>query len=702
MQVSITNNVKIYNLSAGKSLPEWLSDRQKRKLVKNDIEVRQRIELIEHFEMPAISDRIKTTRDGQYVLATGIYKPRIRCYDLHNLALKFERCLDSEVIQFEVLSEDYSKMIFLHCDRYVEFHSQAGRYYRLRIPVFGRDMVYQPDTTDMFFVGASSEVYRLNLEQGRFLNSYKTNSPSLNCATLMPGHSLMLVGGVDGRVEGWDHRMKERVGELDCALSCVTGAGGDQVAKVPAVTCVSHKDNLNIGVGTSTGHVLLYDIRSSKPLLVKDHMYNLPIKNVSFSSNDDQSLVLSMDSQVVKMWDNGTGAPYSSIEATAGADFNDLVVYPGSGLMFLANEQPKMQVFYVPSIGPAPKWAKYLDNITEELEESNTATVYDDYKFVTLAELQELGIDHLIGSSLLRAHLHGYFINIKLYKKVLSRVPTNTLENARKDLIKKQLESQRDKRVKLTTDVPKVNKDLFMKLKIDEVGETKKKKKNNGDLLKDDRFGALFSDERFEVDKEDDAFRLIQPVVSKLDKDKKKEFEKKYAVRDSSDDENNSGDSDLEMESDDNESSSDDDMEWTKQLKKQHKVIQQEKNIEKINKRIADKEKKLLQRTQSSRTVQHTFSEVSNDKDLSATKTKVKKSKQSLETLISDRSEDGEVVRSETGHTMTFAPEKSKHKLKKEQENKEHREERRQIRRSAKSLKKDKLPPRFWMGKRVR
>lgn len=27
MQVSNPNNVKIYNLSAGKSLPEWLSDR---------------------------------------------------------------------------------------------------------------------------------------------------------------------------------------------------------------------------------------------------------------------------------------------------------------------------------------------------------------------------------------------------------------------------------------------------------------------------------------------------------------------------------------------------------------------------------------------------------------------------------------------------------------------------------------------------
>ena len=119
MQVSTTNDVKIYNLSAGKSLPDWLTDRKKRQLVKNDIEVRKRIELIQDFEMPAVSDCLKISRDGQYVLATGIYKPRVRCYDLHNLGIKFERCLDSEVVSFEILSEDYTKMVFLHCDRYV-------------------------------------------------------------------------------------------------------------------------------------------------------------------------------------------------------------------------------------------------------------------------------------------------------------------------------------------------------------------------------------------------------------------------------------------------------------------------------------------------------------------------------------------------------------------------------------------------------
>ena len=47
MQVSTTNDVKIYNLSAGKSLPEWLTERKRRQLVKDDIDVRKRIELIQ-------------------------------------------------------------------------------------------------------------------------------------------------------------------------------------------------------------------------------------------------------------------------------------------------------------------------------------------------------------------------------------------------------------------------------------------------------------------------------------------------------------------------------------------------------------------------------------------------------------------------------------------------------------------------------
>jgi len=44
--------------------------------------------------------------------------------------------------------------------------------------------------------------------------------------------------------------------------------------------------------------------------------------------------------------------------------------------------------------------------------------VYDDYKFVTRKELDDLGLTHLIGSNLLRAYMHGFFLDIRLYHKV--------------------------------------------------------------------------------------------------------------------------------------------------------------------------------------------------------------------------------------------------------------------------------------------
>lgn len=68
--------------------------------------------MIQEFDMPAVSSTVKMTPDGQYIFATGIYKPRVKCFDVNNLSLKFERCFDSESITFEILSDDYSKVIF--------------------------------------------------------------------------------------------------------------------------------------------------------------------------------------------------------------------------------------------------------------------------------------------------------------------------------------------------------------------------------------------------------------------------------------------------------------------------------------------------------------------------------------------------------------------------------------------------------------
>ncbi len=39
-------------------------------------------------------------------------------------------------------------------------------------------------------------------------------------------------------------------------------------------------------------------------------------------------------------------------------------------------------------------------------------------RFVTRADLSKLGLDHLMGTPLLRAYMHGFFVDNRLYNKV--------------------------------------------------------------------------------------------------------------------------------------------------------------------------------------------------------------------------------------------------------------------------------------------
>ena len=80
-------DVKQYNLTAGKSLPDWLDERKRRTLLKRDVELRKRLELLQDFDMPSVSNNVKISKDGDYILATGTYKPRIKCYDVTQLGL---------------------------------------------------------------------------------------------------------------------------------------------------------------------------------------------------------------------------------------------------------------------------------------------------------------------------------------------------------------------------------------------------------------------------------------------------------------------------------------------------------------------------------------------------------------------------------------------------------------------------------------
>ncbi|KAF5879837.1 nucleolar protein 10, partial [Clarias magur] len=547
----------------------WLSDRKKRALQKRDVDVQRRIELIQDFEMPTVCTSLRVSRDGQYILAAGTYKPRIRCYDTYQLSLKFERCLDSDVVTFDILSDDYSKLVFLHIDRYVEFHSQHGHYYKTRIPKFGRDFSYHYPSCDLYFVGASSEIFRLNLEQGRFLNSLQTDATEMNVCDINPVHHLFAAGTIEGKVECWDPRVRGRVGVLDCALSSVTE--GTEVESLPSVSALKFNDSLGVAVGTTTGQVLLYDLRSSRPLLVKDHYYGLPIHSLHFHKQMD--LVISADSKIIKMWHRDNGKVFSSIEPPA--NINDVCVYPDSGMLFTANEDPKMNTFYIPALGPAPRWCSFLDNLTEELEENPESTVYDDYKFVTRKDLDSLGLTHLIGSPLLRAYMHGFFMDIRLYHKVKTMANPFAYEEYRKDKIRQKIEESRVQRVQIKN-LPKVNKELAMKLMEEgehkESRKAKKKAKGSSNILTDDRFKMMFENPDYQVDEQSEEFRLLNPIVSKVGQRRREKLQQ-IAEQQSDEEE----EEELEgRPSSEEEESSDDDKSWVEEVREQRRLLRAE------------------------------------------------------------------------------------------------------------------------------
>jgi ribosome biogenesis protein ENP2 len=56
--------------------------------------------------------------------------------------------------------------------------------------------------------------------------------------------------------------------------------------------------------------------------------------------------------------------------------------------------------------------------LTEELEETPNTNLYEDKKFVTREELEQINAESYIGTEHLEAYMHGYLMNLKLYYKL--------------------------------------------------------------------------------------------------------------------------------------------------------------------------------------------------------------------------------------------------------------------------------------------
>ena len=437
------------------------------------------------------------------------------------------------------------------------------------------------------------EVFRLNMEVGRFMRGYEVDvggddTESYGAGTLQGGisvgavncaavaeqsHGLLAFGTSKGTVEFWDSRSRTRISTLSLPPSATSLLDTGQDLAPTEVTALDfHTSGLFLASGTSTGIIQTYDLRSPVPLWRKDQGYGERIQNLNYlnatqasSSNIISDRLISSDRKSIKLFDSTSGDLYTSISPAV--DLNHVEWVPNSGMFLTANEGRQQHAFLIPSMGPAPRWCSFLDNLVEEMAEDATADpqsysrptaggavgeVYDNYRFVDQKELRDLNLDHLPyddrGKGILRPYMHGYFVPQRLYDQARLLANPDLALQQRQKSIREKIDKERESRIRGNKKVQvKVNRKLAEKLAAREeanerrkaqrllrkqgtevqenntvevaeesqdqsaIAPTKHPRKSTTDLMDDDRFKGLFEDQDFEIDETSREFQLHNP-----------------------------------------------------------------------------------------------------------------------------------------------------------------------------------------------
>jgi len=243
----------------------------------------------------------------------------------------------------------------------------------------------------------------------------------------------------------------------------------------------------------------------------KDQGYGFPVhKLMHMTTASQEKKILSADKRIIKLWDEETGDPWTSVEPIV--DINDVAWCKNTGMIMTANEGKQQHAFFVPQLGPAPKWCSFLDNMVEEMAEEVHTETYDNYKFLTLPELKQLSLSHLIGkTNLLRPYMHGYFVASKLYEQARLIANPYVWEEERTKRIKDKVEKERASRIRGTKKV-KVNQKMVDKILKKQ--ENRAEVDTNVGVLGDSRFSKMFEDEAFQVDETTGEFRALNPSTA--------------------------------------------------------------------------------------------------------------------------------------------------------------------------------------------
>lgn len=408
------NNVKVFNVTPGKGIPAFLS-KQERKNMQEAPTNKQRVDVLQDLTFPTLTTKARFSNDCQYFAACGCYPPMLRLYDLGNTGLKVQRNTDSEIIDFHFLSDDYQLMALVEADRNLEFHNKGGKLYKMRIPRPPRCSTFDCHTPQLIVGGVGGQIYRVDLQEGRFRTSWDTpslsqkliSSDAFGVNALVYSPETCLTFAADGHsLTTYDARTKG-------------GVVSNIMLEDEGTAVAVDKTGLQIAVGTCESDIILYDIRSSHPLHQFTHHSDLPIREINFHTSYSTYTLISADSRSIRMFRPEESTNKSKLFCVIEPDvtINSFTVFPGSGLLMVPCEDMVINTFYVPDLGPSPAFAAFLDDLAADMSTNALTSSYEGLYFVTKEDLEKVGLDLVADSSLCIPYMHGFYINKALYDK---------------------------------------------------------------------------------------------------------------------------------------------------------------------------------------------------------------------------------------------------------------------------------------------
>ena len=303
------------------------------------------------FSFPFLTKFTKETYDGQHIISVGSYPSQIKCFSLTDLNLKFQRNFDSDITDFQILSSNWEKMVFLRSDKKLDFHSKSGFFYQIKLSEKGTDLTMDNKKLLLYIPGIGNQVSILDFKEGRFLNELKLNDDTLiTCSGINKSTGLVTFGTKSGETQFWDPRITTK---------CIGRINGSKFTKIKSDNQVSSlrfsdkSDNLFF-TGFNSGEVLVFDLRCFSPFLSKLVQPFHPI--ISIRASYDSDYILTSTSSSLKFWRLSTGK--TTFYSKSDIKINHICSIRNTGIVFFSLNSKNIGIKYFKHLGPLPSWSK--------------------------------------------------------------------------------------------------------------------------------------------------------------------------------------------------------------------------------------------------------------------------------------------------------------------------------------------------------